>query len=153
MHRDPGHPPSSPPLVPQVGLYMYIHVFILINMYIYICIFMCVCVCVCVFIYVYSYVYINIHMYIYICMFMCVCVYLYICMYIHICILMWSLCTGYGAPSLFPTPTGIFLYIYLYACTVYIRQFLFVWFFSLLMPYWLVYVIHVEDRFFNTFRL
>jgi hypothetical protein len=26
-------------------------------------------------------------------------------------------------------------------------------FFSLLMPYWLVYVIHVEDRFFNTFRL
>jgi hypothetical protein len=31
---------------------------------------------------------------------------------------------------------------------------LLVWFFfSLLMPYWLVYVSHVEDRFFNTSRL
>jgi hypothetical protein len=26
-------------------------------------------------------------------------------------------------------------------------------YFSLLMPYWLVYVLHVEDRFFNTLRL
>jgi hypothetical protein len=27
-------------------------------------------------------------------------------------------------------------------------RYVFVWFFSLLMPYWLVYVLHVEDRFF-----
>jgi hypothetical protein len=37
-----------------------------------------------------------------------------------------------------------------YVCSFFI---VYVGFFSLLMPYWLVYVSHVEDRFFNTPRL
>jgi dynein heavy chain len=36
----------------------------------------------------------------------------------------------------------------------YICSFLFfLWLFSFLMPYWLVYVLHVEERYFNTLRL
>jgi hypothetical protein len=42
---------------------------------------------------------------------------------------------------------------YRWAVLLYLQLLLFVRLFSLLMPYWLVYVLHVENRFFNTFRL
>jgi hypothetical protein len=87
---------------------------------------------------VYLYVFICIYMYLYV--FICIYMYLYafICLYMYLYVF---IC--------------LYMYLYVFKC-IYMSLYVSMCFcgcFPLQMPYWLVYVLHIEDRFFNTLRL
>jgi hypothetical protein len=143
IHWDLG---STPYPTPYPTLYKCIYMYMSISLSLIICIHM----------YIYVYIHICIHMYIYV--------------YIHICIHMYVFrdlvstpyptsyragasdsptpYTPYNTPGPYSTPNGGGG-----SMNEGEEYVLFVWLFSLLMPYWLVNVLHAENRFFNTFRL